>query len=157
LDELNKGDIMANYFKVIDGIKYDIGQAVDVCYGQYIYESEGSKRFKSVSSFLNKQLVLIETEFHIFITDVIIKKGINGNYFIYTKDTSQLKIVDEINHIQELKNVDYNNYEYIMPITRDQAVQYYFNGYYLRNYQNQLMQFNHILSEEEAFEGIPIA
>jgi hypothetical protein len=142
-----------NYFEVINGIKYDINQSTELCSSNCISKSKGYGEYKK-EKWTNKE-ILIKNHNNIFTKNVSIRKGINGNYFLYISVYTQFETTDEINQTIEIgdNNLDYR---YIVPITRDDAIQYYFNGYYSRN-MSTMFKMTPLVSEEEAFEGIPIA
>jgi hypothetical protein len=146
---------MDDYFKVIDGIKYDVNQSIAICEGQNSWR-DGCYRESRKTRFF-RTITYIKTR-NYFTDKRTVRKGINGNYFLDMITYYQEEETDEIKHIRRLVGDQKFYMRDIRPITRDEAVEIYFNGYQCKgDWFHYTIGMNQLLGENEAFEGVPVA
>jgi hypothetical protein len=152
---------MNNYFQVIDGIKYDTEQATAICQGEFTEEEKPSLQFKYRKF---RKPLLEYTRIAINISKYIIYKGINGGYFMYRTWKNDYKIIDHLNNDKKTINESSFFHQEIKPLTRDEAINYYFGEYYFSDHKfydwycsSNCVIMTPLVTEEEAFEGIPVA
>jgi hypothetical protein len=150
---------MENYFQVIDGIKYDTGQATLLAESEQIIEEQiiDSTRTKIIKKFfIDKEVTEVFKKTKIvYYKHFYMYLGINHTYFLYVENIKESKELIDLNtETKEYKNVNKVVTKNIIPITRDKAIEYWFNGYedWFNGYK-----FKPIVSEQEAFGEIPVA
>jgi hypothetical protein len=152
---------MDNYFQVIDGIKYDTAQATAICKGEFTKERSPGLHYKYRKF---RKPLLIYTNIVTDIYNYIIYKGVNGGYFMYSKLDKQYKKIDHLDNNKTTLDKTLYIKQAIKPLTRDESIDYYFNGYQypFNSCESWITSWDHVvmipvISEEEAFEGIPVA
>jgi hypothetical protein len=160
---------MENYFKVIDGIKYDIGQATLLA-KRIIFINEENidhKRTKYIQKFLRTEETteIVGKTKDTYYKHIYMYLGVNHTYYLYIEDITETKDLNM--ETKEYKNKNTEVFKNIIPITRDEAIEYWFNGYAFSqctndNYWPSFVTWNSvklepIVSEQEAFGEIPVA